>query len=102
VDATPEQVGELAALHRIVLHGLEGTADLEKAFFRLTRSPSPQWSVAVGRGGALVKALLDAELLKMRSTRATALLVLATLVLAVLTIATMVPGVIERILRSPR
>jgi hypothetical protein len=42
-----------------------------------------------------VKALLDAELLKMRSTRATALLVLATLVLAVLTIATMVPGVIE-------
>jgi len=42
-----------------------------------------------------VKALLDAELLKMRSTRATALLVLATLVLAVLTVATTVPGVIE-------
>ena len=42
-----------------------------------------------------MKALLDAELLKMRSTRATALLVLATLVLAVLTVATMVPGVIE-------
>jgi ABC-2 type transport system permease protein len=42
-----------------------------------------------------VKALLDAELLKMRSTRATALLVLATLALAVLTVATMVPGVIE-------
>ena len=39
VDATPEQVGELAALHRIVLHGLEGTADLEKAFFRLTQGP---------------------------------------------------------------
>jgi ABC-2 type transport system ATP-binding protein len=39
VDATPEQVGELAALHRIVLHGLEGTADLEKAFFRLTQEP---------------------------------------------------------------
>ena len=37
MDATPEQVGELAALHRIVLHGLEGTADLEKAFFRLTQ-----------------------------------------------------------------
>ena len=35
MDATPEQVGELAALHGIVLHGLEGTADLEKAFFRL-------------------------------------------------------------------
>lgn len=42
-----------------------------------------------------MKALLDAELLKMRSTRATALLVLATLVLAVLTVATTVPGVIE-------
>ena len=39
VDATPEQVGELAELHRIVLHGLEGTADLEKAFFRLTQEP---------------------------------------------------------------
>ena len=39
VDATPEQVGELAALHRIVVHGLEGTADLEKAFFRLTQHP---------------------------------------------------------------
>jgi ABC-2 type transport system ATP-binding protein len=39
VNATPEQVGELAALHRIVLHGLEGTADLEKAFFRLTQEP---------------------------------------------------------------
>jgi ABC-2 type transport system ATP-binding protein len=39
VDATTEQVGELAALHRIVLHGLEGTADLEKAFFRLTQEP---------------------------------------------------------------
>jgi ABC-2 type transport system ATP-binding protein len=39
VDASPEQVGELAALHRIVLHGLEGTADLEKAFFRLTQEP---------------------------------------------------------------
>jgi ABC-2 type transport system ATP-binding protein len=41
VDATPEQVGELAALHRIVLHGLEGTADLEKAFFRLTQERHP-------------------------------------------------------------
>jgi len=41
VDATPEQVGELAALHRIVLHGLAGTADLEKAFFQLTQEPQP-------------------------------------------------------------
>lgn len=43
-----------------------------------------------------MKALLDAELLKMRSTRATALLVLATLLLAALTVATSVPGVIEQ------
>lgn len=42
-----------------------------------------------------MRALLDAELLKLRSTRATALLVLATLVLAVLTVATTVPGVLE-------
>ncbi len=35
VDAPPEQVGELAATHGIVLHGLAGTADLEQAFFRL-------------------------------------------------------------------
>ena len=42
-----------------------------------------------------MKALLDAELLKMRSTRATTLLVLATLGLAVLTVATTVPGVME-------
>jgi ABC-2 type transport system ATP-binding protein len=41
VDATPEQVGELAALHGIVLHGLEGTADLEQAFFRLIQEPVP-------------------------------------------------------------
>ncbi len=35
VDATPEEVGEVAAAHGIVLHGLAGTADLERAFFRL-------------------------------------------------------------------
>ncbi|MGB7820337.1 MAG: ATP-binding cassette domain-containing protein [Ornithinibacter sp.] len=35
VDATPEEVGEVAAANGIVLHGLAGTADLERAFFRL-------------------------------------------------------------------
>lgn len=35
VETTPEQLGELAAEHGIVLHGLVGTADLEGAFFRL-------------------------------------------------------------------
>jgi ABC-2 type transport system ATP-binding protein len=35
VDAPPEQVGQIAAAHGVVLHGLEGTADLEQAFFRL-------------------------------------------------------------------
>ena len=41
VDATPEQVGELAGQHGIVLHGLVGTADLEQAFFRLIQESSP-------------------------------------------------------------
>jgi ABC-2 type transport system ATP-binding protein len=37
VDAPPEQVGEVAARYGVVLHGLEATADLEQAFFRLIR-----------------------------------------------------------------
>ncbi|KRE99027.1 hypothetical protein ASG88_14915 [Nocardioides sp. Soil777] len=53
VDATPEQVGELAAQHRIVLHGLEGTADLEKAFFRLTQEPHPPVERPKSAEGAL-------------------------------------------------
>lgn len=39
VDATPEQVGELAAAHGIVLHRLAATAGLEEVFFRLTEQP---------------------------------------------------------------
>ncbi len=53
VDATPEQVGELAALHRIVLHGLEGTADLERAFFRLTQEPHPPVAPPMSAEGVL-------------------------------------------------
>ncbi len=53
VDATPEQVGELAAQHRIVLHGLEGTADLEKAFFRLTQEPDPLVERSLSAQGVL-------------------------------------------------
>ncbi len=41
VDAPPEQVGELAAEHSVVLHGLAGTADLEQAFFRLIEEAGP-------------------------------------------------------------
>jgi len=41
VDATPEQVGELAAQHGVVLHGLVGTADLEQAFFRIIQEAGP-------------------------------------------------------------
>jgi ABC-2 type transport system ATP-binding protein len=41
VDATPEQVGELAGQHGVVLHGLVGTADLEQAFFRLIQQSGP-------------------------------------------------------------
>jgi ABC-2 type transport system ATP-binding protein len=36
VDTVAEQVGELAATHRIVLHRLNPTAGLEEAFFHLT------------------------------------------------------------------
>lgn len=46
VDATPEQVGELAAEHRVVLHALAGTANLERAFFRLIQEAGPGESPA--------------------------------------------------------
>ena len=36
VDGRPEAVGELAAAHRIVLHGLVETGGLEEVFIRLT------------------------------------------------------------------
>jgi len=35
VEAAPEEVGELAARHGVVLYGLAGTTNLEQAFFRL-------------------------------------------------------------------
>ena len=35
VDVAPEQVGELAAAHGVVLHALAGTGGLEQAFFHL-------------------------------------------------------------------
>jgi ABC-2 type transport system ATP-binding protein len=41
VDASPEQVGELAAAHGVVLYGLMPTADLEQAFFRLIGESAP-------------------------------------------------------------
>jgi ABC-2 type transport system ATP-binding protein len=41
VDAAPEQVGELAAAHGIVLHRLTATAGLEEAFLRLTEQSEP-------------------------------------------------------------
>ncbi len=41
VEATPEDVGEIAAAHGVVLHGLAGTADLERAFFRLIQDADP-------------------------------------------------------------
>jgi ABC-2 type transport system ATP-binding protein len=51
VDASPEEVGDLAAAHGVVLHGLVATADLEQAFFRLmeesgtTPHPGPTQAV---------------------------------------------------------
>lgn len=41
VDVTPEQVGELAATHQIVLYALAGTGGLEQAFFHLIGQPEP-------------------------------------------------------------
>ena len=102
VDATPEQVGELAAQHRdrAARPGGDGGPG-EGLLPTHPGAPRPGGASTVGRGGALVKALLHAELLKLRSTRATALLLLATLGLAVLTVATSVPEVRKRTLRSP-
>lgn len=39
IDAAAERVGELAAMHRIVLHRLNPTARLEEAFFLITERP---------------------------------------------------------------
>jgi ABC-2 type transport system ATP-binding protein len=50
VDATPEQVGELAGQYGIVLHALVGTADLEQAFFRLIQESSPVERPLVAEG----------------------------------------------------
>ena len=50
MDATPEQVGEIAARHGVVLHGLEGTADLEQAFFRLIEESGPAERLASAEG----------------------------------------------------
>ena len=50
VDAAPEQVGEVAARHGIVLHGLAGTADLEQAFFRLIQESGPTKPLASAEG----------------------------------------------------
>jgi ABC-2 type transport system ATP-binding protein len=41
VEAPPEPVGELAAEHQIVLHGLFETGGLEAAFIRLTEDGDP-------------------------------------------------------------
>ena len=92
VDAAPEQVGELAAAHGVVLHRLTATDRLEEAFFRLTEQPGPGRAPGVARGGAGMNALVRAELLKLRSTRMPAWLLLATLAMAVLTVAFSIPS----------
>ena len=47
-------------------------ADLEQAFFRLIEQSGHGRAAGVARGGASVKALVHAEVLKLRSTRTTA------------------------------
>jgi ABC-2 type transport system ATP-binding protein len=42
VDAPPEELGELAAEHGVVLHALAATADLEQAFFRIVQDAENQ------------------------------------------------------------
>ena len=42
--------GVLAAQHGVVLHGLEGTADLEQAFFRLIEESGPAKPLASSEG----------------------------------------------------
>ncbi|HSP37420.1 MAG TPA: ATP-binding cassette domain-containing protein [Frankiaceae bacterium] len=50
VDAAPEQVGELAARHGLVLHRLMPTIDLEHVFFRLIgESDQAPWSAPAER-----------------------------------------------------
>ena len=72
------------AEHGVVLHGLAATADLERAFFRLVQESAGE--------GRLMRALIHAELLKLR-TRTTAGLLLATLALVALTVAASIPKV---------
>jgi predicted DNA-binding ribbon-helix-helix protein len=48
-DATPEEVGELAAAHGVVLHGLVGTSDLEHAFFQLIHTAADDDSGPLAR-----------------------------------------------------
>jgi ABC-2 type transport system ATP-binding protein len=50
VEAAPEEVGELAARHGVVLYGLAGTADLEQAFFRLIGEPGRAETPATTEG----------------------------------------------------
>jgi ABC-2 type transport system ATP-binding protein len=53
VDAAAEQVGQLAATHRIVLHRLNPAAGLEEAFFRLTeQSPLADQPESIEKGPA--------------------------------------------------
>jgi hypothetical protein len=100
VDATPEQVGELAAEHGVVLHGLVGTADLEQAFFRIIqesgRAERPASAEGAPREGA--RPCRSAQAAQYADP---AWLLLATLGLVALTIAVTVPKAATRTLRCP-
>jgi ABC-2 type transport system ATP-binding protein len=50
VEAAPEDVGELAARHGVVLYGLAGTTNLEQAFFRLIGEPGRAETPATTEG----------------------------------------------------
>ena len=86
VDATPAEVGELAAAHGVVLHGLVGTSNLEHAFFQLIHPSGNADSHEFAPRDRRVNTLIRSELLELR-TRSLAGLMIATIALGPLTLA---------------
>ena len=89
----PGAVGELAAAHGIVLHRWPRRRDLEQAFFKLVEQSGPIAEPPIDLDGRLVKALVDAELLKLRSARLVAGLLIAMRGLVVVIVLVNVPTV---------
>ena len=91
VDAPPEQVGEIAAAHGVVLHRLAGNGRTSnRPSSGSSRTPiTPRNRNRPRR--SVVKALVLAEQLKLRTTRTQVALLLATLAFVPLTAALTIP-----------